>query len=256
MIRYPYSLLEGEVTGHASFPAADPPAVWTWDPPRKTILVGVDGAERGDDAIALGAVLADLLGCELRVVGRADLVPMRRSVRAAVVTSPQAARRLQTRAAWPVVVAPRGYASEQRALRYVGCGFDTSAASRAAWHEACAVTAAVSGELHVYAIREQHAFGFPGAPLGAGDLDELDRELGFFLHRELLTLVASADPRLCVEPVLASGSPEEVLREATNTLDLLVVGASRHGPVSSFLLGSVARGLLRDVRCPLMIVPG
>jgi nucleotide-binding universal stress UspA family protein len=224
------------------------------EPARDTILVGVEPSERGEDAIALGAVLADLLGCELRVVARADLAPL--PVRAAVVTSPQAARRLQTRAAWPVLLAPRGYAQERPALRYVGCGFDTSAASRAAWHEACALTAAVSGELHVYAVREQHGFTFPGAPLGAGDLEELDRELGFFLHRELLALVASADPRLCVEPVLAAGKAESILREATETLDALVVGASRHGPVSSFLLGSVARGLLRDIRCPLMIVPG
>ena len=226
------------------------------EPACDTILVGVEPSERGDDAIALGAVLADLLGCELRVVARADLAPMGRPVRAAVVTSPQAARRLQIRAAWPVLLAPRGYAQERPALRYVGCGFDTSAASRAAWHEACALTAAASGELHVYAVREQHAFTLPGAPLGAGDLEELDRELGFFLHRELLALVSSADPRLCVEPVLAAGKAESILREATETLDALVVGASRHGPVSSFLLGSVARGLLRDIRCPLMIVPG
>jgi nucleotide-binding universal stress UspA family protein len=256
MIRHPLSLLDGEVTGHASFPASDPPAAWTWDPPRKTILVGVEAAEQGDDAIALGSVLADLLGCELRVVGRADLVPTQRPVRAAVVASPHAARQLQTRAPWPVVLAPRGYASEQRTLRYVGCGFDTSAGSRAAWHEACALTKAASGELHVYAIREQHAFGFPGAPLGAGDLDEIDRELGFFLHRELLTLVATAEPRLCVEPVLACGNAESILRDAARSLDLLVVGASRHGPVGSFLLGSVARGLLREPPCPLMVVPG
>lgn len=224
---------------------------------QETVLVGVEESHRSDDAIAFGALLADLLGCDLRVVGRADLVPMRRPVRAAVVASPQAARRLQTRAEWPVVMAPHGYAKAlQPTLRYVGCGFDTSAASRAAWHEACAITSAASGELHVYAVREQHALMFPGAPLGAGDLEELDRELGFFLHRELLALVSSADPRLCVEPVLATGNAEAILRDATNTLDLLVVGASRHGPVSSFLLGSVARGLLRDTRCPLMIVPG
>ena len=256
MIRYPYSLRDGEVTGHASFPASDPPATWTWDPPRKTILVGVEAGERGDDAITLGAVLADLLGCDLRVVGRADLVPMQRPVRAVVVTSPHAARRLQTWAAWPIVLAPRGFAREQRALRFIGCGFDTSAASRAAWQEACVLTAALSGELHVYAVREQQAVTFPGATLAALELDELDRELGFFLHRELLALVSSADSRLCVEPVLATGDPEAILREATNTLDLLVIGASRHGPVSAFLLGSVARGLLRDIRCPLMIVPG
>jgi nucleotide-binding universal stress UspA family protein len=244
MARHLHSLLDGD----AATPA--------WDPRRQSILVGVDEAERSRDAIALGGVLADLLGCDLRVVARVDLVPMRRPVRAAVVASPQAARRLQTRAQWPVVLVPRGYASTRRTLRYVGCGFDTSAASRAAWDQACTLTAAVSGEVHVYAVREQHAFGFPGAPLGAGDLDEIDRELGLFLHRELLALVASADPRLCVEPVLASGNPETILRDAAQTLDLLVIGASRHGPVGSFLLGSVARGLLREPPCPVMVVPG
>jgi nucleotide-binding universal stress UspA family protein len=56
--------------------------------------------------------------------------------------------------------------------------------------------------------------------------------------------------------VLAAGNPETILRDAARTLDLLVVGASRHGPVGSFLLGSVARGLLREPPCPVMVVPG
>ena len=83
----------------------------------------------------------------------------------------------------------------------------------------------------------------------------LDLELGNFLHRELTMLVSTADPDLCVETAMATGSPEQILREATRTLDLLVIGASRHGPIGSLFFGGVARGLLMEAHCPVMVVP-
>jgi nucleotide-binding universal stress UspA family protein len=250
MIRFPYTQADGAAAAHAPVPLDEPAAIASAE---GAVVVGVDGSSRGHDAIALGGLLAEMLDCDLRVVG---MDPGRhRGARALVLTTSESVRRIQHAVACPIVLAPRGYASRRPAIRYVGCGFDTSAASRAAWREALEITRAARAELHVYAVREHHAFGIADAPLLGSDLSDVDQELGHFLYRELIELVASAGSDVCVEPVMASGSPETVLREAAETLDLLVIGASRHGTVGSFLLGSVARRLMHDARCPLMMVP-
>ena len=200
---------------------------------RDAVVVGIDGSPRSADALALGELLAGLLSCERRLVpsypGRPSWAE---GARAFVTVDPGAARR----AGCAVAVAPPGYARRRDPVRFVGCGFDTSPASYAAWHEALAVASAASAEVHVYAVREQHAFA-----LTAG----LDWELGEFLHGELRALVASAPPGLCVEPVLASGRAASVLRDAARTLDLLVLGA-----------GAVADSLLREPQCPVLVVSG
>jgi len=45
------------------------------------------------------------------------------------------------------------------------------------------------------------------------------------------------------------------LHEAGNAADLLVVGRHGHSAPHGFLLGSVARGLLRTSSCPVMVIP-
>ena len=53
------------------------------------------------------------------------------------------------------------------------------------------------------------------------------------------------------------GSPVDLILEQAETsrVDLVVLGSHRRGPLSHLFLGSVADGVVRRARCPVLIVP-
>jgi nucleotide-binding universal stress UspA family protein len=61
---------------------------------------------------------------------------------------------------------------------------------------------------------------------------------------------------VAVEPILASGSPVEVLLDAAKGADLLVAGTRGLGGFTGMLLGSVSHHLVHHAPCPVLIVPG
>jgi nucleotide-binding universal stress UspA family protein len=55
---------------------------------------------------------------------------------------------------------------------------------------------------------------------------------------------------VAVDGGLIEGDAVDVLRERSETLDLMVMGSRAYGPVRRTLLGSVSPGLLVDCLCP------
>jgi nucleotide-binding universal stress UspA family protein len=51
------------------------------------------------------------------------------------------------------------------------------------------------------------------------------------------------------------GDPVHCLAEASSSLDLLVVGSRRYGPLRSTLLGGVSTSLVEHAHCPVLVVP-
>lgn len=78
----------------------------------------------------------------------------------------------------------------------------------------------------------------------------------------LLGVVESAAPGITrtgrVSCRAVTGNPEQRLREAVDTLhpDLLVLGATRRGPLASAVLGTTATHLLRTIRVPMLVARG
>lgn len=62
-------------------------------------------------------------------------------------------------------------------------------------------------------------------------------------------------PDIAVETVIHAGAAKWALLEESETLSLLVVGSSAHGPVIGALLGSVTVAMLHHAQCPVVIVP-
>jgi nucleotide-binding universal stress UspA family protein len=102
-----------------------------------------------------------------------------------------------------------------------------------------------------------HACGVPGVMQDFEDIVANERGLrsvGRSIAREAVADARLADPTTAVASVVTMGHPETVLLEASETADLLVVGARGRGTVASALLGSVSATLARESRCPLVIV--
>lgn len=102
-----------------------------------------------------------------------------------------------------------------------------------------------------------HACGIPGAMQDFEDIVANERGLksvGRSIAREAVADARLEDPTLGVESVVTMGHPETVLLEASETADMLVVGARGRGTVASALLGSVSAALARASHCPLVIV--
>jgi nucleotide-binding universal stress UspA family protein len=84
------------------------------------------------------------------------------------------------------------------------------------------------------------------------DLMELDaaRALDNTLHA-----VVVERQGLTVHPVLAQGSPPDVLAERAADADLLVVATHGAGALRARIMGSVSHALLHAATCPLALIP-
>lgn len=58
-----------------------------------------------------------------------------------------------------------------------------------------------------------------------------------------------------IETVVMEGSPAQVLVDAAQGADLLVVGTRGHGGFTGLLLGSVSQQAAHHAPCPIVIVP-
>lgn len=102
-----------------------------------------------------------------------------------------------------------------------------------------------------------HACGVPGAMQDFEDIVANERGLrsvGRSIAREAVEDVRLADSTVAVESVVTMGHPETVLVEASESADVLVVGARGRGTVASALLGSVSAVVARESVCPVVIV--
>ena len=58
-----------------------------------------------------------------------------------------------------------------------------------------------------------------------------------------------------VEAEFTVGDPAHILTEASEQLDLLVVGSRGYGPMHAVMVGGVAGRLVREAACPVIVVP-
>ena len=57
------------------------------------------------------------------------------------------------------------------------------------------------------------------------------------------------------EPFFAVGNAAEILAEASEQLDLLVLGSRGYGPLHSVVVGGVAGRVVREAACPVIVLP-
>lgn len=127
---------------------------------------------------------------------------------------------------------------------------------------------ACSQEAVRWAARAAHAFGLPlhivrawrllssprpesWAPGYAPPLRDWERAVKDELSTTWTPRLAEVTP---FEVHAVHGEPVTALVEASRGAEMVVVGSRGHGPLFGMLLGSVAQGVARDARSPVVIV--
>jgi len=73
---------------------------------------------------------------------------------------------------------------------------------------------------------------------------------------EAMTEMCAVDPDVQVCPRVVEGRAGQVLAEAAEGADLLVVGSPGHGGLAEALLGSVGQYYVHHAPCPVLIIRG
>jgi nucleotide-binding universal stress UspA family protein len=141
------------------------------------------------------------------------------------------------------------------ALRRIGVGFSTSHEGHAALDLARELTEASGGQLRVIAgagLEPALASYSFSSPALAEVEEELYKDTEQTLQRFCEELSGDG---AALQHETVRGDPASVLIERSSQLDLLVLGSRAYGPVRHVLLGSVSASVMREARCPVLVVP-
>ena len=155
-------------------------------------------------------------------------------------------------------VAPEGLpvAARHHELSRIGVGFSSSQEGRAAVRLARELAGLTGAVVRVIAgaglepALASYAFSSPA-------LEEVENEICAETEQTLARVCRelSAGDGVPVEHETIRGDPASVLIERTAELDLLVLGSRAYGPLRHVLLGSVSARVMREARCPVLVVP-
>lgn len=202
------------------------------------VLVAVDGASGGRDAIALARVLAPpsarMVLTNVYGVG-ADADPARTGRSAGGLAGRALHRLARKESAELLVVGSSHRGPTGRTM----LGGQTLAALNGS---SCAVGIAPRG----YGMAEPEV-----RIVGVGDAGTAESELAVSVARELAERHGAA---LEVRAV-TEGDPAQELATMAEHLDLLVLGSRAYGPTGRLLSGGTSTQLARRAACPLLVVP-
>jgi nucleotide-binding universal stress UspA family protein len=151
-----------------------------------------------------------------------------------------------------VAVAPPGYRDRPAPLRTIGAGFDDTPEARSALALARRIALAADATVRAYTVVSR---GLAVRPPPAGYVEwwgvkNAARERA---RKTLRAALAEIGDDSAGYPI--AGNPADELARRSGHLDLLVLGSRSHGPVRRLLLGSTSRRLVREARCPLLVLP-
>ena len=191
--------------------------------------------------------LAERENADLIVVGSTH------TARAGRVLPGSTAERLLHGSPCPIAVAPKGYTRRDEA-GVIGCGFDGSQSAQRALHAAERIAAATGARLRVIRAFTPLAYDFPPGSVdmgGAGYNDSLQARAA----DELDAAVATLEGDVRAEPYFGVGDAAEILADASEQLDLLLLGSRGYGPLHSVVVGGVAGRVVREAACPVIVLP-
>jgi nucleotide-binding universal stress UspA family protein len=182
------------------------------------------------------------------VVGPSHRGPLGRIVPGSV------GERLLRGAPCPVAVAPRGYRRVAPAgIERVGVGYAAVPEAEQALRAAVGLATRTGATVRVLSVVEPPTSS-ASLPFGC-DVDGLEATAREQLTSTIRDAIDDVAGRVVISGEVVDGYADDELARLSLELDLLVCGSSGHRPVGSVMLGSVAAGILRKTRCPVLMVP-
>ncbi len=164
--------------------------------------------------------------------------------------------RLLSGAPCPVAIAPRGYSERaDGSVRTIAVAYDGEAESKAALELARELAVSEHASLRLLTVVEPH-----------GTIEQFAELVGAMTEQYRARMdeaLAALPPETKPEGRLIGGPGEElrvtdpgsVLAAEAEGADLLVIGSRGYGPVRRVLLGGVSATVMREARCPVLVVP-
>ena len=138
--------------------------------------------------------------------------------------------------------------SDNGAARRIVVGIDGSGPSLAAMEWAARQAEFTGSALEtviVWQVAMSYGSAMPVADPGAEARKVLDSAVGD---------LQKAHPQVEIRSSVVEGIPAQVLVEASNDADLLVVGSRGHGEVAGLLIGSVSEHCVTHAHCPVLVM--
>ena len=153
-------------------------------------------------------------------------------------------------------MAPKGYAHAiERRAGIIGCGYDGSLSAAHALETAHRVAAATGARLRVIRAFTPLALDTAAGQRALGGSGLVQRHAARARYEELEDAVAKLDGEPGPRPFFAVGDAAQILAEASEQLDLLVLGSRGYGPLHAVLVGGVAGASVREAACPVIVLP-
>ena len=176
--------------------------------------------------------------------------------RAGRVLPGSTAERLLHGSPCPVAVAPKGYTQRPGdEPGIIGCAYDDSLSSQRALEAAHRIAAATGARLRVIRAFKPLAYDIPPGTAALGGRSSYNDSLQDRASEELESAVARIEGEPRAEGFFAVGEPAKILAEASEQLDLLLVGSRGYGPLHSVVVGGVAGRVVREAACPVIVLP-
>ncbi len=143
-------------------------------------------------------------------------------------------------------------------IRHIACAVDFSDFSHRALDHAVAIAKWYTAQLTVIYVHHVPLPALVSAPLlapspiDAAALSPADRES---LQRQLEAFLPRGAADLPIDCCIVEGDVAAEILAAVEAADLLVIGTHGRSGFERLVLGSIAERLLRQARCPLLIVP-
>ena len=153
----------------------------------------------------------------------------------------------------PVAVAPSGYwSTAARGIRRIGVGFVATPEADEALCAAVGIALRTGAAIRALSVAELPG----GLTMGTGwDFARHEQLVRDDLSQSLIRTLGDVTSPVDISGEVVDGYADDELARLSEEVDILVCGSRGRGPLGRVLLGSVAAGVLRKARCPVLVIP-